>query len=292
MQSPQSAVKYKLIMAPTQKNRIWTYEEGRLRERRDHLAVEEPLEIRLEAGGQRQSLTVTMRTPGNDFELAAGLLYSEGIAAQRDSISTLRYCVDSEVDGEQRYNILHVALRSNTLPHLEPYTRRFVATAACGLCGKATLESLRQEGWATLPSGPRISPTLIAQLPERLRAEQAMFEHTGGLHAAALFDEKGQLLAVREDIGRHNAVDKLVGWALLGDRLPLVGHILLVSGRVGYEIAQKALAAGIPIICAISAPSSLAVSLCREFGVTLVGFVRDGRFNVYTGIERLAPQPV
>jgi FdhD protein len=274
-------------MAATQKSRVWTYEDGRLHERRDQLALEEPLEIRLEAGGERRSLVVTMRTPGNDFELAAGLLYSEGLVSQREAISTIRYCVDSEVDGEQRYNILNVRLQAPQLPDLEQHIRRFTATAACGLCGKATLDSLHKQGCQPVHSGPYVPPDVLMGLPEQLRPEQGMFARTGGLHGAALFAADGQLLAVREDIGRHNAVDKLVGWGLLGEHLPLSEHILLVSGRVGYEIAQKALVAGIPFICAISAPSSLAVNLCREFGITLVGFLRGSRFNVYTGVERL-----
>jgi FdhD protein len=274
-------------MAPQHKAQIWTYEEGRMRQRRDQLAVEEPLEIRLEAGGQHQSLTVTMRTPGNDFELAAGLLYSEGLVAERTAIDTLRYCVDPNVDGEQRYNIINVTLRAPQLPDLSQLSRHFAATSSCGVCGKAGLDSLRGRGCAPLAPGPAVAPSLLESLPAQLRGEQDMFASTGGLHAAALFDAGGRLLAVREDIGRHNAVDKLVGWALLSDKLPLSQHILLVSSRVGYEIAQKALAASIPIVCAISAPSNLAVSMAHSFGMTLVGFLRGGRFNVYAGIDRI-----
>jgi FdhD protein len=274
--------------AGARRAQVWTFEGGALRERRDSLAVEEPLEIRLLAGQARQRLATTMRTPGNDVELAAGLLFSEGVVAGAGAIDTITYCVDAELDGDQRFNIVNVRLRAAELPDLAPLERHFTATSACGVCGRAGLETMRARGCAPLPAGLRVAPARICGLPARLRDDQGLFERTGGLHAAALFSPAGELLELREDIGRHNAVDKLVGWALLAGRLPLSEAILLVSGRVGYEIVQKAVAAGIPVICAVSAPSSLAVQMAREFGVTLVGFLRGQRFNVYSGVERVA----
>ncbi|MHB8648518.1 MAG: formate dehydrogenase accessory sulfurtransferase FdhD [Thermomicrobiales bacterium] len=271
--------------------RVWTVDGARNRQHTDQLATEEPLEIRLLAGSERRTVAVTMRTPGADFALAAGFLFSEGMIASRDDIRQITYCVDAEIDAEQRYNIVNVALRADTLPDLATLERHFLTTSACGVCGKASLDALHLRGQAAVPPGPVVSAALITRLPERLRAGQGVFDVTGGLHAAGLFDRNGTLLAVREDVGRHNALDKLVGWALLEGRLPLHDHIVLVSGRVSFELVQKALAAGIPIVCAISAPSSLAVSLAQEFGMTLVGFLRGGRFNVYAGMERVLTEP-
>ncbi|GAB4439615.1 MAG: formate dehydrogenase accessory sulfurtransferase FdhD [Chloroflexi bacterium OHK40] len=268
---------------------VWTFEDGRLRPRRDDLAVEEPLEIRLKASGQSRRVAVTMRTPGSDFELAAGFLFAEGVIAGREALDRIVYCVDEDQDGEQRFNIVSVELRATALPDLTGLERHFTIGSACGVCGRAGLDALRARGCAPLAGGPTLRPELIAALPGRLRDAQGLFGATGGLHAAALFDASGVLLAAREDVGRHNAVDKLVGWALLQGRLPLADVALLVSGRASYEIVQKALAAGIPIVCAVSAPSSLAVSLARSFGLTLVGFLRGERFNVYAGVERVTP---
>ncbi|MCX7789709.1 MAG: formate dehydrogenase accessory sulfurtransferase FdhD, partial [Chloroflexaceae bacterium] len=252
---------------------IWTFSEGVGRSRRDELAVEEPLEIRVRAGGTQRSLAITMRTPGNDFELAAGFLFSEGLIADRQDIAQIAYCVDPQVDGEQRYNIVQVVLRRDELPDLTTFTRHFTVGSACGVCGRAELDALRGRGCAPLAPGPSIRPEVITALPQRLYGAQGLFGRTGGLHAAALFDPAGELLVCREDIGRHNALDKLIGWALLGGRVPLANSVLMVSGRASYEIVQKALVAGIPIVCAVSAPSSLAVHLAREFGLTLIGFV-------------------
>jgi FdhD protein len=274
---------------------VWRVEGGHATARRDYLATEEPLEIRVVAGGQRQTVAVTMRTPGNDFELAVGFLYGEGVLSQPSEVRRISYCVDRDVDAEQRYNIVNVDLRAPRLPDLDSLERHFFTSSACGVCGKASLESLRVRGCA-LPTDSqveplRLSPELICSLPERLRAAQAVFESTGGLHAAALFDPFGKLLVLREDVGRHNAVDKLVGWSFLQGNLPLSERILLVSGRSSYEIMQKALAAGVPVVCSVSAPSTLAVSLAEEFGMTLVGFIRGDHFNVYAGSHRLAGLP-
>jgi FdhD protein len=271
------------------KTRVRVVEDGRVRVRPDALATEEPMEIRLLAGQTKQTVAVTMRTPGADFELAAGFLYGEGIVDSADDIQKISYCVDSDLDTEQRYNIVNVELRGGREFDLRPLERHFYTTSACGVCGKASLEQLELRGCPVMPSGPEVSAEIINTLPEKLREAQGLFDATGGLHAAALFDNKGELLALREDVGRHNATDKLVGWALLEGRLPLTDHIVMVSGRSSFEILQKCLTAGVPVVCAISAPSSLAVDVAREFGMTLVGFLRGGRFNVYAGYERIQP---
>ncbi|HYZ06960.1 MAG TPA: formate dehydrogenase accessory sulfurtransferase FdhD [Rubrobacter sp.] len=271
------------------KTRVRVVEDGRVRVRPDALATEEPMEIRLLAGQTKQTVAVTMRTPGADFELAAGFLYGEGIVDSADDIQKISYCVDSDLDTEQRYNIVNVELRGGREFDLRPLERHFYTTSACGVCGKASLEQLELRGCPVMPSGPEVSAEIINTLPEKLREAQGLFDATGGLHAAALFDNKGELLALREDVGRHNATDKLVVWALLDGRLPLTDHIVMVSGRSSFEILQKCLTAGVPVVCAISAPSSLAVDVAREFGMTLVGFLRGGRFNVYAGYERIQP---
>ncbi|MDR7618052.1 MAG: formate dehydrogenase accessory sulfurtransferase FdhD [Armatimonadota bacterium] len=255
--------------------------------RSDFLATEEPMEVRLVAGPHRRTVAVTMRTPGNDFELAAGFLFCEGVVRSRDEVSRIAYCLDEGLDAEQRYNVVTVELRGNCLPDLQPLERHFYTTSACGVCGKASLEALRIRGCPVLDGGPVLEPRLLRELPERLRRAQGLFAQTGGLHAAALFDAEGRLLALREDVGRHNAMDKLVGWALLEGRLPLRDSVVMVSGRASFELVQKAVAAGAPVFCAVSAPSSLAVEVARAFGVTLVGFLRGDRFNVYTGAERV-----
>jgi FdhD protein len=269
------------------KTRVRVVEDGRVRVRPDTLATEEPMEIRLLAGQTKQTLAVTMRTPGADFELAAGFLYGEGIVESPDDILKISYCVDSDLDAEQQYNIVNVELRGGREFDLRPLERHFYTTSACGVCGKASLEQLELRGCPVMPAGPEVSVKTIHSLPEKLREAQGLFDATGGLHAAALFDKEGGLIALREDVGRHNATDKLLGWALLEGRLPLSEHAVLVSGRSSFEIMQKCLTAGVPVVCAISAPSSLAVDVAREFGMTLVGFLRGGRFNVYAGAERI-----
>jgi FdhD protein len=270
------------------KTRIRVVEDGGTRVRPDTLATEEPMEIRLLTGENRQTVAVTMRTPGADFELAAGFLYGEGIVKGPDDIAKISYCVDPDVDAAQQYNIVNVGLRGGHEYDLRPLERHFYTTSACGVCGKASLEQLELRGCPVVGPGPEIRAGVINSLPEKLREAQGLFEATGGLHAAALFDREGNLLALREDVGRHNATDKLVGWALLEGRLPLSDYIVMVSGRSSFEILQKCLTAGAPVVCAISAPSSLAVDVAREFGMTLVGFLRGNRFNVYAGHERVA----
>jgi FdhD protein len=270
------------------KTRVRVVEDGRMRVRPDTLATEEPMEIRLITGGGRQTVAVTMRTPGADFELAAGFLYGEGIVKSSDDIAKISYCVDSDLDAAQQYNIVNVELRGGREYDLRPLERHFYTSSACGVCGKASLEQLELRGCPVVPPGPEVSAETVYSLPEKLREAQGLFDATGGLHAAALFDAEGNLIALREDVGRHNATDKLVGWALLENRLPLSGHLVMVSGRSSFEILQKCLTAGVPFVCAISAPSSLAVDVAREFGMTLVGFLRDRRFNVYAGHERVA----
>ena len=269
------------------KARVRVVEGGRMRVRPDSLATEEPMEIRLLSGGARQTVAVTMRTPGADFELAAGFLFGEGIVKTPEDIAKISYCVDSDLDAEQQYNIVNVELRAGREYDLRPLERHFYTSSACGVCGKASLEQLELRGCPIVPPGPGVSAQTVYSLPGKLREAQGLFDATGGLHAAALFDAKGELLTLREDVGRHNATDKLVGWALLEGRLPLADHVVLVSGRSSFEILQKCLTAGVPIVCAISAPSSLAVDVARQFGITLVGFLRGGKFNVYAGFERV-----
>jgi FdhD protein len=269
------------------KVRVRVVLEGRARVRPDTLATEEPMEIRLISEDTRRTVAVTMRTPGADFELAAGFLYGEGIVSSPEDIRRISYCVDAGLDAEQQYNIVNVELRGGLSYDLRPLERHFYTTSACGVCGKASLEQLELRGCPVIPPGPKIESETIYALPEKLREAQGLFDATGGLHAAALFDKDGKLVALREDVGRHNATDKLVGWALLERRLPLSDHVVMVSGRSSFEILQKCLTAGVPIVCAISAPSSLAVDVARQFGMTLIGFLRGNRFNVYSGHERV-----
>ena len=273
------------------KVRVRVVEDGSTRVRPDSLATEEPMELRLISGGARQTVAVTMRTPGADFELAAGFLYSEGIVSLPDDIRKISYCVDADVDAEQRYNIVNVDLRGGHDYDLRSLERHFYTTSACGVCGKASLEQLELRGCPVIPPGPMVATETIYSLPGKLREAQGLFEATGGLHAAALFDAEGNLVALKEDVGRHNATDKLLGWALLEERLPLSDHIVMVSGRSSFEIMQKCLVAGVPIVCAISAPSSLAVDVARQFNMTLIGFLRGNRFNVYAGSGRIRPEP-
>jgi FdhD protein len=267
--------------------RITSFEDGVARKRFDRAATEEPLEIRLRAGGRSRTIAVTMRTPGNDFELAAGFLHNEGVLGPPHTLAGISYCIDRDVDPSQQYNIVNVDLTARELPDLERLERHFTTTSACGVCGKANLEQLEVRGFAPLEGDLALEAATLIALPDRLRAAQNVFEKTGGLHAAALFDERGALLAVREDVGRHNALDKLVGWAYLGSRLPLARCVVLVSGRASFELVQKCLAAGVPVIASVSAPSTLAIDLARRFGITLAGFVRGSRFNVYAGEQRI-----
>lgn len=254
----------------------------------DRVVTEEPLELRLVAGKNAQTLAVTMRTPGNDFELAAGFAFSEGIVTAREELAGLSYCLDPGVDPDQRYNIVNVELARRDLPDLERFERHFTVGSACGVCGRTQLDSLRDRGVKPIEETMTVATGLLYSLPGRMREAQRIFASTGGLHAAALFDESGEAVVVREDIGRHNAVDKLVGWGLLNGRLPFTRSVLMVSGRASYEILQKSAVARIPVVCSVSAPSSLAVDLAREFEITLAGFVRDDRANVYSRADRIA----
>jgi FdhD protein len=259
---------------------------ARVVDRPDKLVTEEPMEIRVHGPDEEPTpLAVTMRTPGHDFELAVGFCLTEGLLATADDLDTVAYCLAGE--GQQEFNVVTVRMREPV--DVRGHERQFVANASCGLCGKTTLDDI--ERWCPSVGDPAAGPVLarsvLLDLPARVRAEQAVFEATGGVHAAALFTPGGELRVLREDVGRHNAVDKVVGHALFERELPLADSVLVVSGRVSFEIVQKAAAAGIPIVCAVSAPSSLAVDAARRFGQTLVGFVRDDRANVYTFPERV-----
>lgn len=268
--------------------RLWRFQAGAAEEAADRLATEEPLEIRLIQGERRRTVAVTMRTPGNDAELALGFLFAEGVIGSRELVLRVEHCAEVEEIGGSCSNIVEVELDpEGPEPELAPLERHFFTSSACGVCGKAGLEALRVRVSGPMPAGPVISPEVLKTLPGRLRESQGLFETTGGLHAAALFDASGTLISLREDVGRHNALDKLVGWAFTEDLLPLGDHVVVVSGRSSYEILQKCLVAGIPVVCAVSAPSSLAVELAERFGVTLVGFLRGDRFNVYSGAGRV-----
>jgi FdhD protein len=256
--------------------------------REDVLAAEEPLEIRV--GGR--PLVITMRTPGHDFDLAAGFLVSEGVITRSDEFSTVRYCAGATVDRLNTYNVLDVTLASGVAPPDPSLERSFYTTSSCGICGKASIDAVRTQSSFDVSDDPvEVTAEFLTSLPERLRAEQAVFEQTGGLHAAALFDVRtGRMLVLREDVGRHNAVDKVIGWALKEDLLPLRGTVLMVSGRGSFELTQKALLAGIPVLAAISAPSSLAAELAAQSGMTLVGFLRGRSMVVYTSASRVVPE--
>lgn len=249
----------------------WTY---------DNLAVEEPLQIRL-AG---EDVAVAMRTPGHDVELAVGFLYTEGIIAGKHHIEAVRHCADD--DGNPAQNIVNLLPTDRTLLDPRKWRRSFYSTSSCGICGKTTINQVTAQA-ATILSAATVSLQTLYALVPRLQAAQAVFTQTGGLHAAGLFDTGGNLLVMREDVGRHNAVDKVIGHAMLNDLLPLDNHILLVSSRASFEIVQKAAMAGIAIMAVISAPSSLAVELAREAGMTLVAFLRERRLNVYSGQDRI-----
>ena len=259
--------------------RVVTVRDGRVRERTDQLAGEEPLEIRAAGPGQApMRVAVTMRTPGHDFELAAGFLITEGLV-QPAAVETVAYCEDPDA---QRYNV--VTVRTRTHFDLGTAERNFFATSSCGICGKAALEAITVR-CRSLGPGPAISSDVLLTMPDVLREHQRVFDRTGGIHAAGLFDAGGGFLLVREDVGRHNAVDKVVGAMALGTASD--GAVLLVSGRLSFEIVQKAAVARIPIICAISAPSSLAVQAAEDLGLTAIGFLRPGGFNIYSHPERV-----
>ena len=253
------------------------------------LVTEEPLEIRVNAHGVDHAISVTMRTPGNDFELAVGFLTTEGVIKGKQDFDQVRYCVGGPA--EQQYNIVTVALRPGVDFDAARLKRNFYTTSSCGICGKASLEALALNDPPPIPRGPEIDSATLSELPQKLRTQQKVFDKTGGLHAAGLFEPDGTLVASREDVGRHNAVDKLVGWMVLEQKFPAGERVLAVSGRASFEIMQKALAAGIPMVAAVSAPSSLAVAVAEQYGMTLAGFVRDGSLNVYAGRERVRVTP-
>jgi FdhD protein len=259
----------------------------RVRERPDTLAAEEPLEIRVgPAREKRAPLAVTMRTPGDDVDLAIGFLLTEGIIRSADDVLTAQLCAGA--DTPNTFNVVDVVLSDEVPPPETDPSRHFYTTSSCGVCGKASIDSVRVRSRYDIASDQLMLPAAtIAMLPERLRAAQRTFDATGGLHAAGLFDADGQPVCVREDVGRHNAVDKVIGWATRGGQVPLAAHVLLVSGRASFELTQKAALAGVPLLAAVSAPSTLAVDLAAEAGMTLVGFLRGQTMNVYTGAHRI-----
>jgi FdhD protein len=269
----------------TVKRPVLRIEDGRTRRRPDTLAAEEPLEIRVDG----RPLAVTMRTPGHDVELTHGFLLTEGVIGHREDVSTARYCDSVDDAGRNTYNVLDVALAPGVPPPDDSVERRFYTTSSCGVCGKASLDAVRTRTRFAPGDDPvTLTPEVLAGLPDTLRAAQAVFDSTGGLHAAGLFRADGTLLVAREDVGRHNAVDKVLGHALLEDAIPAAGTVLMVSGRASFELAQKAVMAGVPVLAAVSAPSSLAVEMARESGMTLVGFLRGTSMNVYAGTARIA----
>jgi FdhD protein len=269
--------------------RIARHRKGDVLRTRDHLAVEEPLEIRVsrvQADGSRVSdaLAVTMRTPGDDFELVAGFLHGEGIVDTADALRELTYCRGR---GTQEYNVVEARLARGVPFDADALRRNVFTSSSCGVCGKASLEAVEARGCRPVESDVTVGTEVLSSLPELLREGQGVFARTGGLHGAGLFTPRGECAVVREDVGRHNAVDKAVGHLLLGRALPAAERILVVSGRASFEILQKAVAAGVPVVVAVGAPSSLAVDVAARFGVTLVGFARGGVFNVYAGEERV-----
>lgn len=259
---------------------LQVHTDGRTTWRSDELTAEEPLEIRVNG----RAVSVTMRTPGADFDLAVGFLVTEGVIDSADDIVSMRMCPDA--DAGDALNVVEATLRDATL---QTPQRAFYTTSSCGICGKASIDAVRTASPYDVRNDPlRMTPGVLATLPQQLRDAQPVFARTGGLHAAALFDAAGALVCVREDVGRHNAFDKVIGWAATQRKLPLRSHVILASGRASFELTQKALMAGIPMIAAVSAPSHLAADLARESGMTLIGFLRGEHMNVYSGQERVA----
>jgi FdhD protein len=256
----------------------------------DLLAIEEPLEIRLGFGPANQreqkSLSVTMRTPGHDYELAAGFLFTEGIIQSCTQIESIKYCVDTGKQ-EEKDNVVRVELKPEVIIDFEKMQRHFYTSSSCGVCGKSSIDLVKQQCQG-IQSDLKVSEKIIHSLPDKLREAQLVFEHTGGLHASALFNAEGKMILLREDVGRHNALDKVIGAMLFKSEIPLSNYVLLVSGRASFELVQKAALAGIPVLAAVGAPSSLAVELAREAGMTLIGFLRAQRFNIYTAEHRVS----
>lgn len=275
--------------SPVVEASVFTVENGATRSRSDEVAAEEPMEVRVVVAKdnqlERHSIAVTMRTPGHDFELAAGFLFTEGIIKDHRSIRTIEYCGTTLPSAQ--HNVINVFLRPGITFDPQKFSRNVYTTSSCGICGKASLELLQ----VACPQPPKATYQLesnyFLNLPRKLAEAQTIFSLTGGLHASALFDSSGKLLILREDVGRHNAMDKVIGSFLLGERLPASDTVMLVSGRASYELIQKALMAGVPSLAAVGAPSSLAIDMAREFNMTLVGFLRDGRFNIYSGADRI-----
>ncbi len=273
-------------MKSTKSITVWNVNQNNKKQKEDLLAIEEPVEIRLEIKGVSKSISITMRTPGHDFELAVGFLFTEGLIQDRSQIEKIEHpkSWNPELEG----NIVSIKLADHIEIDLKKLERHFYTSSSCGVCGKASIDAVKASGLKKLPSEDFLFPQqMIHQLPEQLRKEQNVFDETGGLHAAALFDHTGKLLFLREDVGRHNAVDKLIGSAFLNNHFPLNKYLILVSGRASFELIQKAAMAEIPMLAAVGAPSSLAVSLAEEVGMTVLGFVRDNRFNIYCGAQRI-----
>jgi FdhD protein len=274
------------VTSRTPSIRVLVEAEGvaRAATRPDTLAVEEPLEIRVDGS----AVTVTMRTPGDDFDLTVGNLLTEGVLRSADQVSQLMHCLDEDESGSPTYNVVDVTLAPGVVPDLDRAARSGYQSSACGVCGKTSIDAIAATSPYAVRADPLVlPPAVVAGLPDRLREQQKIFDRTGGLHAAAIFTPDGEPLVVREDVGRHNAVDKVVGWAGRQGHLPLAGHVLVVSGRASFELVQKAVMAGLPALVAVSAPSSLAVDLALESGLTLVGFARPPRMTVYAGAHRL-----
>ncbi len=270
--------------------RLIRFENGAHSFKEDLLAVEEPLEIRLGFGKkenrEQKKIAVTMRTPGNDFELALGFLFTEGIIKEKGAISSIQYCTELQTK-ENNYNVVRIELNDQIDFDLSKLQRNFYTTSSCGVCGKASIDAVYQQCDKSKKANFPISPSLLLKLPEALKNLQQVFAYTGGLHACALFDKKGELLLSREDVGRHNALDKLIGACIGSNQNSFKESILLLSGRASFELIQKAAMAGIPVVASVGAPSSLALDLAKENDITLIGFLRDQRFNVYCGEQRI-----
>lgn len=270
---------------------IHRFENNRLTAVSDQLTVEEPLEIKIAFGKgkerQQRSLSVTMRTPGDDFNLVRGFLFTEGMISSASDIANMRY-IGSQLDETAQENILLVDLKPQVDFDFAQLNRHFYTSSSCGVCGKASIEMIQTTSCYLLPKErPLISANLLSQLPQKLFKHQSLFQQTGGIHAVGLFDENAELLFVCEDVGRHNAMDKLIGKALKMNLLPLSNYIVLVSGRASFELTQKVIMAGVPVMAAVGAPSTLAIDLAEEYGMTLIGFLRSERFNIYNGVERV-----
>ena len=265
------------------------FDNGQLSIRPDLVVVEEPMEVRIGFGSaehrQQKAIAVTMRTPGHDLELAAGFLFTEGIISSNSDLLSIKHCIDSGKNAEEK-NVIRAEIRPEVVVSLKQVDRNFYTTSACGVCGKSTIEAI-ETGCQPVVKTFLLDKAIVEQLPEKLRSAQAVFEHTGGLHAAGLFNNAGDLLLLREDVGRHNATDKVIGAALMKGQVPLTDHLLMLSGRISFELVQKAAMAGIPIVAAVGAPSTLAIDLAAKMNIVLCGFIREGRFTVYTGQDQV-----